>query len=136
MQRRIFQKNSNRAGFTLIELLIIVSIIALLATAILVSVNQSRKNARINAVKTSLKTTLPVVVSCNDSGGKINLPQDSETGNKQICDLISGAFWPKLNYGYTYVSGGNYTVNCNFQIDTNGDTAQNLTCSCAKQSCQ
>ncbi len=128
----------NKRGFTLIEILIIVAIISLLAVAILVSVDQSRKNARINNTKAALRSALPIIISCNDSGGTVSEPTGSETGSHLICQTggFDTSFWPKLSGGYTYVNGGSYNdVNCNFQVLTNGDRASNISCSCQGQRC-
>jgi prepilin-type N-terminal cleavage/methylation domain-containing protein len=126
----------NKKGFTLIEVMLISVIIAILASAVLVSMNQSRKNARINSVKAAFKNSLPAIVYCIESGGTINAPSNPETGAKLICNSIAGAYWPVLNWGYLYVAGGTYTSNCSFQISTNGDSASNLTCTCLNQNCQ
>ncbi len=126
-----------RRGFTLIEILVIVAIIAILVTAIMVSIGESRKKARISSVLTSAKSALPIIVSCNDLSptGHINFPSGTETGTMLICQEIAGSFWPKLLSGYTYADSGDYTENCNFEITT-VDRAANIKCSCEKQSCQ
>ncbi|MFA4817979.1 MAG: prepilin-type N-terminal cleavage/methylation domain-containing protein [Parcubacteria group bacterium] len=126
-----------RRGFTIIEILIVVAIIAILAAAVMVSIGESRKKARINSAKTSLKTALTIIISCNDSSGAVNPPNASESGANKICPGINGAFWPKLGNGYQYITSpaGNYTSNCKFKVDTNGDSAD-LNCDCVKQNCQ
>ena len=43
-----------RAGFTLVEILVVVAIISLIASVVLVSMGESRKEARDAAIKTSL----------------------------------------------------------------------------------
>lgn len=125
---------SKKHGFTLIEILLIVAIIAILATIVLVSVNQSRKNARINNAKTSLRTVLPIVVSCLDSGKQVNNPS---AGNLICQSGLPGSFWPNLSWSYQY-GAFNLTNsnNCSFQVSTNEDTTNPLTCSCATQICQ
>lgn len=127
----------NKKGFTLLEILIVVAIIAILSSIIFVFMSQSKKNARLNNAKTLLRTTLPAVVACNDSNGTVNVPSGSGTGNTKICQSggMATAYWPKLNNGYLYVAGGNYSYSCNFQISTNGDSA-NLTCNCINQICK
>ncbi|MFZ2975682.1 MAG: type II secretion system protein [Candidatus Moraniibacteriota bacterium] len=127
----------NKKAFTLIELLMIIAIIGILATAILVSINQSRKNARINGAKTSLKSVLPAIIACKDGGGAVNNP----IGGTDICNPASAGLanskWPTLSYGYAYVAGGTFnSSNCAFQISTSGDTTSNLVCSCVTQNCQ
>jgi prepilin-type N-terminal cleavage/methylation domain-containing protein len=124
-----------REGFTLIEVLIVVAIISILATIVLVSTMQSKRNARLNNAKTTLKNVILVVYSCNDAGSPVVAPSGTETGTKMICANSTKSFWPTLQGGYTYVAGGNYTINCNFQVSTNGDSAANLQCLCATQRC-
>lgn len=124
-------------GFTLIEILVVVAIIALLATAIMVSIGESKRKARINSAKTSLQSALPAVISCNDSKGIINRPSGSETGDTEICqgNITPGSKWPKLPIGYDYISSENYSADCNFKVSvTNGDRSD-LICDCVKQSC-
>lgn len=132
-----------KKGFTLIELLIVVAIIAMLATAILMGLSRSRKDARINSSKTSLKTVLPAIISCRDSSGTVVVPSNVETGTKAICNPsnnFSNSFWPQLSGGYQYIAGGNYSVNCNFKVSTNQDVTllgnTFLTCSCDNQLCE
>lgn len=128
----------NKKAFTLIELLIIVAIIGLLASAILVSIGQSRKNARINTAKTSLKSILPMVISCLDSKGPLIGPDSINNGGNTICGTVVGGSWPVLANGYRYVNG-NLTNpgTCFFTVSTSNDNAANLlTCSCATQLCE
>ena len=127
----------DKKGFTLIELLIIVAIISLLATVVLVSVNESKKRSRINSAKTSLRSALPAIISCRDSGGNVNVPSGSEDGTKPICVSggLAGANWPKLGYGYQYLGGTYNSSNCNFEVSTGGD-GDNLVCNCVKGRCE
>lgn len=48
--------NATKRGFTLIELLVVVSIISLLSSVVLVTVDTARQKARLTAVKANLKT--------------------------------------------------------------------------------
>lgn len=130
-----------KKGFTLIELLIIITIISLLAVAIFVSVDQARKKARLNGAKSSMKSVLPAIIACSDSGGAVNAPG---SGGGDICQAGSGlqnAKWPVLAHGYTYDAvGGDYSSSCSFTVNTNTDTTKlgynYLTCSCVIQTCE
>lgn len=125
--------SKKKKGFTLIEILVVVAIIAILATAIMVSISESRRKARINGTITSLRSTLPIIVSCNDDPLKsVGRP---ENGERQICpDKSPDSLWPELLPGYAY-AGGDYTENCNFRISTN-DRTTDIVCNCVKQTCQ
>lgn len=124
----------SRKGFTFIEILVVVAIIAILATAIMVSIIESRRKARINGTITSLRSTLPIIVSCNDYPlQKVGRP---ENGDKQICPVKSpDSLWPELPAGYAYL-GEDYDGDCEFTISTNGDRATDIVCDCVKQTCQ
>lgn len=131
----------SKKGFTFIEILVIVAIIALLATAIMTFLGESKRRARINSVKTSLRSTLPIIVSCNDyPKSEVGIPSGSEDGRGQICPAKSpNSFWPELPAGYTYPdtdTGYNYNENCSFEIFPNGDRATDIVCNCVKQICQ
>ncbi|HAT74123.1 MAG: Prepilin peptidase dependent protein D [Candidatus Moranbacteria bacterium GW2011_GWF2_36_839] len=125
----------NKKAFTLIELLIVIAIIGILMSAILISINQTRKNARINSVKTSIGSVLTAIVACKDGSGAVANP----IAGNDICNPVSAglanAKWPALPVGYSYDSGLYNSVSCNFQI-ANSDTASPLVCSCSSQSCK
>lgn len=127
----------SRKGFTLIEILVIVAIIAILATAIMTFLGESKRKARINSAKTSLQSALPAVILCNDSNGEINRPSGSETGNTEICkwNITPGSKWPKLPIGYDYISSENYSANCYFKVSVTSGDRSDLICDCIKQSC-
>lgn len=127
-----------KRGFTLIEIMVVVTIIGILALAIFISVNESRKKARINAAKTSLQSVLPIMISCLDSKGTITGPDLVNKGGNQICNTINGANWSTLANSYAYVSlDVNSAGTCGFVVSTNNDTATNrLTCSCVTQVCE
>jgi hypothetical protein len=134
--KELKKMKGKKSGFTVLEILLIIAIISFLMAAVFVSVSQSRRNARINSTKSVFKGALTAIVFCNAVDSVVSVPANPETGNKQICNNIPDAFWPALSWGYTYVAGGNYTSACDFQIDTNGDSA-NIRCKCGGgQSCQ
>jgi len=127
---------NKKRGFTLIEILIVVAIIAILAGAILVSINNSRKKAQLNSVKSSVRSALPAIVSCKDSGGNVSFPNNPQGGNP-ICNIGSNlVFWPSLTPSYHY-GGGLYNVeDCNFQILANEGSDPDITCDCKLQICR
>jgi prepilin-type N-terminal cleavage/methylation domain-containing protein len=125
-----------KQAFTLIELLIVVAIIGILAAAIIVNTNQSKKNARINNAKSALKGALLTIISCNDANSAVDPPSGPEIGTRVICASSPKSYWPKLQGGYEYTSGDFTSANCNFEINTNSDTPSGiLTCLCSTQRC-
>jgi prepilin-type N-terminal cleavage/methylation domain-containing protein len=127
-------KKINKKGFTLIEILIVVAIISILASVILVNMNQSKKNARINNTKTALKNAILIIYSCADTSSLVSTPANPESGSHVICPVAPNSYWPKLPAGYLYTGGSYNSISCSFGISTNGDSA-NLTCNCSSQTC-
>lgn len=127
-----------KKGFTLIELLVIIAIISLLAAAILISMNQSRRNARLNGAKTSMKSVLPAIVACRDGGGAVNFPSAGVNICSPTTAGLQNAKWPALTHGYTY---GTYnSSSCEFVVNTSSDRTKLgntfITCNCTKQICE
>lgn len=64
----------NKKGFTLIELLVVISIIGLLATIVMVSVNSAREKARIAKAKGELRQLQLAVEMYYDANGAYPCP--------------------------------------------------------------
>lgn len=123
----------------MIEILVIAAMVAILATVSLFSFYNSKRKARLNTTKSVLRGTLPVIISCKDSGGMVSIPLGNEPdGNKLICSSgFPSSYWPKLTSGYSYGSTvANYnSTSCTFDIFTNDDSDSNIVCDCSSQKC-
>lgn len=124
----------NKTGFTLIELLIVMAIIGILASVILISMAENGKKAKVASVSTSMRTAMTALASCLEEGNSVNGPNLS--GGNQLCPIGNpAALWPVLQWNWVYVVGGNYSSNCDFQINPQ-DGGSNMRCICLEQACR
>ncbi|WKZ26447.1 MAG: type II secretion system protein [Candidatus Paceibacterota bacterium] len=137
-------------GFTLIELLVVISIIGVLASIVLVSLQSARERARLADVQSSLRSIVPAVVLCVDSNSDLTCGQSGQTfpctgqdgGGDQpsagvpICGNLSATdvAWPNLPAGWSY--GNNARTN---QIESTFEysaTGNGNTVTCTETGCQ
>lgn len=124
-------KIKNQKGFSLIELLLVISIVAILASAILVAISGQREKARASKVLMELSATLQPMMMCWSDGGTIG----SRSNGGNICSL-GGSYgqWPNLSSsGWTYVTGSvPNSGNWSFGGRSGSST---ITCSSSTDSC-
>lgn len=104
---------SRNRGFTLIELLVVVSIIGLLSSVVLASLNSARIRAQDTADRANFDDFLKKLVACDASFGKITTPNSATAPTNQFCTTdASLGTWPKPPAGWRWhtnvlVSPGN-----------------------------
>lgn len=124
-----------KKAFTIVELLLVVAIIVILLTSIYMAISNSRKNARVNSAKTTLKSLMITLVSCSISGSA-PIPVNIGEVGQEVCVGVPDAKWPSLPSGYAWnVSTGNFGYACNFEVLTSDTSTGKLTCNCISQRC-
>ena len=116
----MFKKYSNNSkGFTLIELLVVITIIAILALAVLNRISGSKGAADISAAASDIQSFYQDALSYKIKNGK--------TDFSGIDATTVGWNTKKGPWNNTYTGTASGTNNLCYSISTNADTAQHAT---------
>jgi len=91
-------------GFTMVEILIVMSIIAILATVLFVSLGNQRQRARVAGAVAAVKSAMPITLTCVSIDGTVQPPDVS--GGNPICsgspESPADSVWPVLSNNCHY----------------------------------
>ncbi len=127
-------------GFTLIELLVVISIIGVLASIVLVSLQSARERARLADVQSSLRSLVPVAVLCLDFGEQLRCEEggapfcneESPVPGVSLC-LSVDTVWPELPGNWVYGNAESDLSDLTFNFSATGD---GNTVTCTETGCQ
>lgn len=93
---------NNKRGFTLIELLVVISIIGLLSSVILASLNSARTKAKLSKAFSSMNAINKVAYMCASDGSALIIPTSNSTGGNLVCAGQETKLPDISDTGFTY----------------------------------
>lgn len=145
---RIYEIKTNakkKRGFTLVELLVVITIIGVLASLILVSLQKAKVKARKTSALASLASVMGELSVCDEDSGEA-LGGSAPTSATPICcedDTCAAALsghsqnWPDISAtGFSYDVPANSLLAANYTYSASNPDGEVVSCDFSTKACQ
>jgi hypothetical protein len=122
----------------MIEILVVMIIIGILSVIIFVSLGNQRQRARVTKAISSVKSAMPITITCISFDGEVLLPD--ELGGNPICsgspETPEGSNWPVLSSDCKYCGFSSSGLFVRFTCAEDCDEDNDSTCNIQDGKCE